>query len=738
MCKTLPEHLHEECSPRPAPIVNAETIAKAGCDQQHCDTKQALCPQCALLRTEDALRESEERYQTLTRILPVGVFRADAGGGCTYVNERWCEIAGLSPEEAMGDGWQKALHSEDRQRVFAAWTEAVTKSASFLDEYRFRRGDDQETWVLGQAVAEKGADGTLAGFVGSITDITERKRAEEKLHLSARVFESSAEGITITDANQTIIAVNQAFTRLTGYSEEEATGQKPSLLSSGLHDAGFHRAMWRTIRQSGQWQGEIWGRRKDGELFATMATISKVTNERGEILNYIGIFNDITAAKESQKRMEYMASHDTLTGLPNRQLFHDRLAHAIERSERGTGKLAIMFLDLDNFKIVNDTLGHHHGDLLLKEVAARVKKLLRKKDTLARLGGDEFTIVIEDTWTIAVDTTAQRVIEALSQPIDLAGREVFVSGSIGISVYPDDGKNISDLLKKADTAMYRAKEQGKNAYRFFEEKMNARAIERLTIETALRRALERNEFFLAYQPQVAIGLGEVTSVEALIRWRHPGLGLIYPARFIHIAEDTGLIEPIGEWVLETACRQIRQWEQAGLFPPAVAVNLSPRQFRKGNIARNMERILARTNVSPVLVGAELTESALIEDPKQTIKTMSELKEMGIHLSLDDFGTGNSSLSQLRRLPLDELKIDKSFIDEVHHNPDDAAIVSAIVTLGHNLGMIVVAEGVETIEQLNSLHTRGCDVVQGYYYSKPLLPDEMADYLKERRWGKGHW
>jgi len=558
----------------------------------------------------------------------------------------------------------------------------------------------------------------------------ERRASEERLKLAGMVFRGTSEGIIITDARRAIIQVNDAFNSVTGYTIEEMLGKTPELLGSRLNDERFCRAMLEKLVRSGHWEGEVWNTRKNGEVYPAWVTISALRNERRRITHYVGMVTDITAIKESQKRLEYLASYDGLTGLPNRSFFHSRLQHAIEAASRHGHLLAILFIDLDNFKMINDTLGHDMGDRLLVEMAGRLKGCVRQDDTLARLGGDEFTVLLENMGDAGeAARTAQRLVEAASTPFGLSGREIFVSASIGISVFPTDGQDLLTLMKSADTAMYKVKEQGRNHYQFFTEAMNVAVLERLSMETGLRRAIGNQEFFLLYQPAEEIKTRKIVWGEALIRWRHPVLGEVPPAKFIPIAEQAGLIAGIGEWVLNSVCLQIKSWSEAGLHTPRIAVNCSGRQFRGEKLHQSVSRALHDAGITGELLTVELTESAVMEEPEQAITTLRELKRMGLRVSIDDFGTGYSSLSYLKRFPLDALKIDRSFVRDIAIDRDDAAITDAIIALAHSLNLIVVAEGVETAEQLESLKSRGCDEAQGFYCSKPLPPEEFAKLLQ---------
>jgi diguanylate cyclase (GGDEF)-like protein/PAS domain S-box-containing protein len=543
------------------------------------------------------------------------------------------------------------------------------------------------------------------------------------------VFESTAEGILITDARERIVAANPAFTELTGYSAEEVRGKTPSLLRSGRHETRFYDEMWDAVNRAGRWHGEIWNRTKAGEVRPYLMTVTALRDERGVVLNYVGVLRDISTIKQSQQQLEYLANYDALTGLGNRNLFYTRLKIGIDKAQRHKRSLAVVFIDLDNFKVINDTLGHDVGDVLLSEVARRIKTCVRQEDVVCRLGGDEFTVYVEDfNDPESLVGTTQRLTQLISEPYRISGQEIFVTASAGISVYPNDGKTMSELVKNADTAMYKVKEQGKNGFQFFREDMNARAFERLVFVSGLRRALERGEFRLAYQPQVDLASGRLRGAECLLRWQHPDMGEVPPGSFIPVAEDTGLIVHIGEWVLRRVCDQLRAWGGALAGRGRVSVNISARQFRQPELVDTIRRAVAEAGIATHYLGVEITESALVDDPEAAALTLARLKDMGLTISIDDFGTGYSSLSYLKRFPIDCLKIDRTFVRDIATDPDDAAIVTAVIQMAKSLKLDVIAEGVENEDQLKFLRERGCEGAQGYYFARPLPPEQVASWL----------
>jgi diguanylate cyclase (GGDEF)-like protein/PAS domain S-box-containing protein len=557
-------------------------------------------------------------------------------------------------------------------------------------------------------------------LLARVRNILQRKRAEAQLRLAAHVFEHSGEAILITDKNNRIVETNPAFARMTGYTLEEVRGQDPRILSSGRASREDYAAMWQGIRDKGFWQGEMWDRRKDGGIYPKLITISVVRNAQGEIDFHIASFADLSEQKATEEKIRHVAHHDALTGLPNRLHLQISLEQALAAAHRENAEVALMFIDLDRFKIINDTLGHNIGDGLLVEVARRLKESVRDSDLVARLGGDEFVVALSghDTANTAAHV-AEKILVHLSQPYQIEGNTLHSTPSVGICLYPHDGAGIETLMKNADTAMYHAKSMGRNNFQFFSPEMNQATNDRLLLENSLHQALERGEFEIFYQPQADMQSGALVGAEALIRWRHPERGMVSPLQFIPLAEENGMILPIGAWVLRQVCRQIKDWREQGLPELRVAVNLSPRQFRQESLVDNVLCCLRECGIPPAALELEITESSVMDDPDAAVLQLRKLSENGLSIAIDDFGTGYSSLSYLKRFPVSKLKIDRSFVMDIPGDANDTAIAIAVIQLARSLGLKTVAEGVETAAQRDFLAAQGCDFLQGYWYGKPL-------------------
>jgi diguanylate cyclase (GGDEF)-like protein/PAS domain S-box-containing protein len=549
-----------------------------------------------------------------------------------------------------------------------------------------------------------------------------------------RVFLQSHEAVLVSDADNLIVGINPAFTQMTGYSPAEAIGQKPKMLASGRTTLLQYQAMWQSLREKGFWHGEIWDRRKDGSIFPKWASISVIRDAAGAVRNYVASFTDISEHKEAADRLAHLAYHDPLTQLPNRLAFESQLDLALKTCNRDGRQIAVMLIDLDRFKNINDTLGHHVGDGLLKEVAVRLRECVRASDIVARLGGDEFIIVLSDIdGPLVAASVAGKVQRNLADSYRVGEHVLYATPSIGISIFPNDGGDGDLLLRNADAAMYHAKSAGRNNYQFYAARMNEAASARLQLENALRQAIaaitpDSSQFLLHFQPQIDARSGRVVGLEALARWHSPSLGNVPPLDFIALAEETGLIQPLGDWIFWESCRQIRHFRQQGILDVRVAINISAQQLRHESLPFVVLGALACYDLTPADIELEITESTAMQNPEFTLAILNDLADRGIMLAIDDFGTGYSSLAYLKHLPIQRLKLDRSFVKDIETDPNDAAICSATVALGHNLGLEVVAEGVETVAQRDFLARLGCDVLQGYLYSKPLPADEILGYL----------
>ncbi len=634
------------------------------------------------------------------------------------VIDRWSpsaqHIFGYTAQEVIGKPFDIVVSGAvppGAERIEAVW--------------RHKNGRPVHIRATRCAVSDK-ADHT-AGTTYIVRDITEKKASEEQLRIAAAIF-SIHEAIVVTDAHARIIRVNQAFEDITGYSAAEALGQNPRMLKSGRHGEAFYESMWRQLLDSGSWVGEIWDRRKSGEVYPKWLSISVVRDAAENITHYVSSFTDISERKASDARVQHLAYHDALTGLANRFSLNERLAQTLAASKRGGKMLALMLLDLDHFKSINDTLGHPVGDQLLVQVAQRLVASVRQSDIVARLGGDEFVILLPDieSSTDAAHVAA-KVVESISEPYFISNHELRTSPSIGVCLYPDDATEDQELIKKADLAMYHAKASGRGNYQFFNEEMQHAALQRIRIERDLRVALATGQFLLHYQPQLDLRTGRLVGVEALVRWQHPERGLISPLDFISIAEESGLIMQLGDWVIREACRQLAVWRRGGIDYIKMSVNLAASQFSDVNLPARIQEIMAINGLPADSLDLEVTESMMMKSPSDTVDMMKILTEQGLSLSIDDFGTGYSSLSYLKLFPISTLKIDRSFVEDM--DQDDATICDITVLLAHKLGMRVVAEGVETEAQLKYLLSIGCEKIQGYLISKPLPANLAEEFMR---------
>lgn len=621
--------------------------------------------------------------------------------------------------------WAKYLHLTRKADLRACW------SIPFKDESDHVLGTFAIYYAQPQSPNRSELD--LIGEFARIAGLAvHRVQIDIKLRQAAAVFDNTREGVVIADLTPRIVGVNRAYSEITGYSEAEVIGRNPSLLKSGRQNSDYYQAMWASILETGHWQGEVWNRRKNGEIFPQWLTISTVYDSDDMPTHYVGVMTDISQLKSSEAQLDHLAHHDPLTGLPNRLLLQSRLIHALERAERHRQRVAVLYIDLDRFKTINDSLGHPVGDELLQALAKRMTGRLREDDTLGRLGGDEFLLILEDLEHAEnVVNLAQSLIQLLEGVFVLpSGHKVYVGASIGISLFPDDGSTVTELIQHADVAMYQAKESGRNTYSFYTPELTHAANERLDLEARIRRGLANNEFVLYYQPQIDIHTGALMGCEALVRWNTADEGMISPMRFIPLAEETGLIVPLGEWVMQTACAQARAWLDAGFPALLMSVNLSVRQLQQRDVVSRISAILDRTDLPPGQLKLELTESMIMGQGDQAVELLHAIKALGVSLSIDDFGTGYSSLAYLKRFPIDEVKIDQSFVRDIPQDVNDMEIASAIIGMAQGLRLKVTAEGVETEAQLSFLRNQGCHAYQGFLFSRAVPAAEFERFFQD--------
>lgn len=679
------------------------------------------------------LEESQGRLQLAIDASHIGLWDWHLPSDITY-HSNFDKLLGYSNDEVQGFmGHLKPLvHPEDfilLRRALVSHLKGRTPEYHII--YRIRHKDGHYLWVEDEGqVIERDDKGFAIRMIGTRRDITEEREAQEQLRLSASVFDNAAEAIFVMDQQFRFITVNQYFTQISGYTLAEVQGSSILDARRDTSTFGTFQNILRELDKKGQWAGEITERRKNGEMFPEWLRINAVRDEAGVVTHYVGLFSDLTARKEAEEKLRYLSNYDRLTGFANRTLFRDRLHTAINRKRDDGGKLAVLHIDIDRFRQINDTLGHEVGDRLLSMAGKRLSVITPQVDTLARMGGDEFTVIVDNyAENSDLEKLCDTIISEMRRPFHIDQHELLMGASIGMSLFPDNGREMQILLNHADTAMHQAKRLGGNTFRFYTHDLRVVSIEQLNLETNLRKAIFRNEFVVHYQPKVDLGTDRIVGVEALVRWNHPTMGLVQPKDFVPLAEETGLISAISEMVLERACREAKIWLEAGLGDIRTAVNLSAHQLRKGNLPDIVNRVLKSTGLKATQLELEITESTLMEDVENAIRVLTDLRAMGIEISLDDFGTGYSSLSYLKRFPIDNIKIDQSFIRDVHQNKDDAAIVKAIIAMAHSLGMRVIAEGVEQIEHIDFLREEGCDYIQGYYISRPVTDERLAELLR---------
>jgi len=671
-----------------------------------------------------ALIEAVEFSNNLIDSMQDGFSVLDKDGRALDANPALCLLTGFSREALIGQSAPFSYWPPEEYETIQAAFQKTLKGVIGVYDLIFMRQNGERFPVTVSPSVVRDRDGTIVNYTAIVKDNTERKLAEKELRLAALVYQASSEAMLITDTNNTIISVNPAYTEITGYTPEEVIGKKSDFFRTERHDDAFYQSLWQDVLTAGSWHGEIWNRRKNGAEHPLWLTLNASWSEDGSLTGYVMLFSDITKQKESEELIWKQANFDALTGLPNRRMLHDRLQQEVRKAQRNHLPLALMFLDLDHFKEVNDTLGHDIGDILLKEAAARLASCVRESDTVGRTGGDEFTVILgglDDPG--CVDRIAEKILKKLAEPFPLGDDKAYVSTSIGITLYPDDADNIDALLKNADQSMYAAKNLGRNRYCYFTPAMQEAAQRRMRLALDLRDALAKHQFLVYYQPIVNMATGFIHKAEALIRWQHPTRGWVSPVDFIPIAEDTGMIVDIGDWVFREAAQQAGRWCESHNAQFQISVNVSPVQFKRG---RNSEWFdyLKQLELTGQCIAIEITEGLLLDASAGITEQLSAFSDAGIQVSLDDFGTGYSALSYLKKFDIDFLKIDQSFVRNLAPNSADMALCEAIILMAHKLGILVIAEGVETIEQRDLLAAVGCDYAQGYLYSRPVPPQEF--------------
>lgn len=694
------------------------------------------------------LRTSEQRYRLLAENISDVIWATDPRFRLDYISPSVTRMLGYRPEELIRKGFSHVVAGPAYNRFISSVVRDLSPRLDDPEDARALRTEGYHRQITVDCIKADGHkcptevrlslmwddDGHFLGLLGIARDISEQRRTENRLRMAATVFENTTGAILVMDPAGYVVQVNENFIRITGYQAKQIVDQTPEMLSWSVNEEQFYPAVLSVLREEGRWEGEIWMRRKSGERFPAWAGITAVQDNEGDLVSYVCFFVDISERKASEARIETLAYYDLLTGLPNRTLFQDRIRTALQLAERRNEWLVVLFLDLDRFKPINDTLGHAAGDVMLKEVARRLSDCVRDSDTVARMGGDEFTILLpgqgsRETAMAAAIHVAEKILAVLAPAFVLQEREFFISASIGLALYPQDGVEPSALLKNADTAMYHAKSVGKDTFQFYQAEMNARALERVSLESDLRHALQDELLELHYQPQFDCLSGRLTGAEALLRWNHPQRGAISPAVFVPIAEEIGLIGALGDWVMDRACRQMARWREAGCPLPRLSINLSARQFTEGHLAAQVGEVLRRHGLAPGSIELELTESVLLQDVDETMQTLAALKELGVAIAVDDFGTGYSSLNYLKDFPIDTLKIDRSFIQAMHDDSRDTLLAQAIVAMGRSLQLRVIAEGVETREQLALLVGFQCDEAQGFLLGRPMAAGDLeAQFL----------
>jgi len=683
-------------------------------------------------RAESKLLQSNQNLKRAQKLAKVGSWEYYPGEKMAYWSEQEYLNFNVSGNvEADYQAYMRYIHPDDKAIVEKNNAECLAQRKPTDFDFRLLFEDGSIRHMHADTQVDVDSDNNITRVFGITQDITEEVNAAAKLKQASTVFNSTSEAIFITDENNLISSINPAYTKITGYTEQEALGKDPNIINSGHHDQAFFKQFWNELLANGHWQGEVWNRHKDGHIFPVWQSITSIKDGSGRILQFVSIFNDISARKADEELIRYQANYDSLTALPNRNLFLDRINIALKQAERNSNQLALLLLDLDRFKWINDTLGHKAGDIILQETAKRLKDSVRESDTVARLGGDEFAIILPDLSHVSdAENIANKIFSAFNPPLSIDGHEIHISGSIGITFFPDDADNIDNLQMNADSAMYSAKEAGRNRFHYFTPQLQAKAERHLLLINYLQQALKRDEFEVYYQPIIDQLSQKIVSAEALIRWNQPQLGFISPEEFIPLAESSGLIYAIGDWVVERVAKNMQRWQQLRLQPINISINKSAHQFSNDNCHEEWADIFKRHSIDVNRITVEITESVFMERGHEHVKKLLEMQKQGMKISLDDFGTGYSSLSYLKRFPVDILKIDRSFIRDVIDDSSDAMLVEMIISLAERMNINVIAEGVETKEQLAFLQKHDCRYIQGYFFSKPLPLAEFERFLSK--------
>ena len=673
----------------------------------------------------ELVRDSESKWRAITEHSPNNLMLLDPDGTILFINH---SFAGLTREQLIGTSVFSHMNETNRRLAHSAYDEVViTGEAAQYDTVETDTAG--VTRHFNRLVYPVTEGDTIVALIEDVQDMTAMQQAQRRMHILSSALEQTADLIMITDADGTVEYVNPAFEVTTGFDSGELVGKKANMLRSGKHSEDFYKNLWQTILNGEVFSDVFINTRKDGSTYYEEKTITPIHNSQGVISHFVATGRDISERMRTQERLHYMAHHDALTRLPNRTLFLDRLRQAMARARWHNRLIAVMFMDLDRFKEINDTLGHDIGDQLLVAITERISSSVRTGDTVARFGGDEFAVLLDDIASEKdISQLARKVLDTLAPAFVIGGHEIFMTASIGVSIFPTDGEDTNSLLRCADVAMYRAKDLGRNNFQFYSNEMSARDFERISLENSLRHALKRREFFLLYQPQIDVCLQRIIGVEALLRWQHPDLGVTTPGEFVPLLEKTGLIVQVGEWVLRSTCEQAAAWQEAGYRDLLVSVNVSGRQFNNPEFLSSAQTIIRQTGIDPAQLELELTESMLMRNASKTISALDALTQLGIRIAIDDFGTGYSSLNYLRRFPISTLKIDRSFIRDVEHDSDDRAISQAIIVMAQSLNLGVVAEGVENAAQVEFLQGLGCTRIQGNYFSAPQSADEISRML----------